>query len=124
MSPKAKAELAREHLERALRSLDVDPIEAVHWLFVALEAAVDSLAVKHGVETGPSHAKRLRAAAALADARVLQADDVDVLELLNEVRKETEYEGEDLDLEDRNLETVAAQVEKIVELAEADEQRE
>jgi hypothetical protein len=67
MSPKEKKKLAREHLDRALGVIDADEIDGVHWLFAALEAAVDSLASDHGASTGPSHHQRLRAAQQLAD---------------------------------------------------------
>lgn len=119
MSPKAKSELAREHLDRALS--DDDPVERVHWLFVALEAAIDSLAAEHGVPTGPSHPKRVQAAEALAQANVVKEEVAELLDRLNEARKDMEYEGGELDPEDWNLDDVTAEVESTVELAEGHE---
>jgi len=44
MSPKAKVEIAREHLAKAQEELNGDLRDAVQWAFASLEAAIDALA--------------------------------------------------------------------------------
>lgn len=122
MSRKPKKQLAREHFERALTVIEDDPVNGVHWLFVALEAAIDALAAEEGIKTGKSHLKRVQAAEALEKAEVVKEQTSELLELLNEARKETEYEGGDLDLEDWDLEDVVSEVKELVELAEAQDE--
>jgi hypothetical protein len=52
VSPRPKHQLAREHLTRGLGGVMAgDTAEAVAWLFLSLEAAIVSVAEKHGLET-------------------------------------------------------------------------
>ena len=63
VSPRAKHELAREHLDRGLAGITAgDVTEAVTWLFLALEAAIVSVAEKHGVDTERQHWRKADAA--------------------------------------------------------------
>jgi hypothetical protein len=56
MSPKPKAQLAREHLDRALPAVTAEDFtEAVAWLFAALEAAIVAVAEQHGIDTQKQH---------------------------------------------------------------------
>lgn len=124
MSPKAKAQLAREHLERALPAVTAeDYTEAVTWLFAALEAAIVAIAERHGIDTKKRHAKKAEAAKQLHDSGSLPHDFSDTLDILNEARKVAVYEGDEPDLGDQSLEDIAADVEKAVELAEQEEPR-
>lgn len=119
VSPKARAELAREHLDRALPAVTAeDHTEAVTWLFAALEAAIVAVAESRGIDTKKQHWKKAEAAKQLHDAGALPHDFSDTLDILNEARKVAVYEGEEPDLGDQSLEDIAADVETAVELAE------
>ncbi len=56
MTPKSKAVLAREHLDRARPAVTAeDYTEAVTWLFASLEAAVVGVAEARGLTPEKSH---------------------------------------------------------------------
>lgn len=119
MAPKTKVELAREHLDRALRAVSTDDqTEAVTWLFAALEAAIVAVADEQGIDTKKQHWRKAEVAKELHDSGVLARDFSDTLDLLNEARKVAVYEGDEPDLGDETLEDVAADVEMAIELAE------
>jgi hypothetical protein len=119
VSPRAKHELAREHLDRGLTGVSAgDATEAVAWLFLSLEAAIVSVADKHGLKTRKQHWKKAEVAKKLHSRGILPHDFSDTLRLLNEARKVTTYEGDEPDLEGGSLEDIAADVETAVELAE------
>lgn len=119
MSPRAKHALAREHLDRGQAGVSAeDTTEAVAWLFLSLEAAIVSVADKHGMDTKKQHWIKADVAKALHGNGVLPRDFSDLLRLLNEARKVATYEGDEPDLEDQSLEEIAADVEIAVELAE------
>jgi hypothetical protein len=119
MSPKAKAQLAREHLDRALPAVEAgDYTEAVTWLFVALEAAIAAIADQHGVSTPPKHWRKVEIAEQLYGEGHISFDFGPVLRTLNDARKEAIYEGEEPDLGGQSLEDVAADVETAVGIAE------
>lgn len=120
MSPKAKTQLAREHLERALPAVvAADYTEAVTWLFASLEAAVAALADQHGISIEPKHWKKAEVAERLFAEGAVPIDFAPALRGLNSARKKAIYEGEEPDLGDRSLEDLAAEIEAAVELAEA-----
>lgn len=86
MSPKSKAELAREHLERAANGVEAnDPTEAVTWLLAALEAAIVAVAEALGMETPTHHWKKAQVAQELHERGHLSADYSDMLDLLKRV---------------------------------------
>ena len=119
MSPKAKAQLAREHLDRALPAVEAeDYTEAVTWLFVSLEAAIAAIADQHGVSTPPRHWRKAEIAEQLFKDGLIAVDFGPVLRILNDARKEAIYEGEEPDLDGQSLEDVATDVETAVEMAE------
>ena len=124
MSPKAKAELAREHLGRALPAVTAeDYTEAVTWLFAALEAAIVAVADRHGIDTQKQHWKKAEVAKQLHDSGVLPHDFSHTLDTLNEARKVAVYEGDTPDLGDQSLEDLAEDVETAVELAGQEDRR-
>ena len=121
MAPKAKSQLAREHLGRALPAIDGgDYTEAVTWLFASLEAAIVAVAVKHGIDTKKKHWKKAEVAEQLHEEGLLPNDFSEILGILNDSRKVAVYEGEEPDLGEHNLEDLAAEVETAVEFAEAE----
>lgn len=118
MSPKDKAELAREHLERALPAVTAaNHTEAVTWLFAALEAAIVALAQRHGMITPRQHWKKAEAARELHNSGVLPQDFSELLDVLNEARKVAVYEGEEPDLGAQSLDELAVDVGLAVDLA-------
>jgi HEPN domain-containing protein len=121
VSPKTKAQLAREHLDRALPAVEAgDYTEAVTWLFASLEAAVTAIAARQGVAIPPKHWRKAEIAEQLFKEGHVGHDFGPVLRVLNDSRKEAVYEGEEPDLDGQSLEDVAADVEIAVELAEED----
>jgi hypothetical protein len=119
VSPRAKHELAREHLDRGLAGVSAnDATEAVAWLFLSLEAAIVSVADKHGMDTKRQHWKKAEVAKDLYLHGALPQDFSSILQLLNEARKVATYEGDEPELEGQSLEDIAADVETAVELAE------
>lgn len=119
MSPKEKAVLAREHLERALPAVTAeDYTETVTWLFAALEAAIVAVAEVHGIESTKQHWEKAEVASQLLETGVLPHDFSSTLSVLNDARKTAVYEGDEPELGDQSLEGLAADVEAAVELAE------
>lgn len=124
MSPRAKHELAREHLNRGLAGVaSEDATEAVAWLFLALEAAIVAIAEAHDVEVTPHHWKKADVARRLHRDGVIGRDFTGLLELLNEARKVATYDGDDPDLGEASLEDLAADVEAAVVIAERETKR-
>jgi hypothetical protein len=117
---KSKAQLAREHLERALPEVSAGSYtEAVTWLFAALEAAIVSIANEHGIETHAQHWRKADVARELHRRGLLSEDFAKVLGTLNTARKLAVYEGEEPDLGGRSLVDIAEEVDRAVEAAEA-----
>ncbi len=124
MSPKAKAQLAREHLDRALPAVNTeDDTEAVAWLFASLEAAIVAVAESCGIDTEKQHWKKAEVAKQLHESGALPHDFSPTLNLLNRARKVAVYDGEEPEFGDESLEDIAAAVETAVELAEKGQAR-
>ena len=124
MSPRAKHELAREHLQRGIAGIVADDVtEAVTWLFLALEAAIVSVADRHGLDTKKQHWAKAAVPVDLHGRGVLPRDYSETLRVLNEARKVATYEGDEPDLEERSLEDIAAEVESAVECADQEARR-
>lgn len=119
MSTKPKAELAREHLDRARSAIEeADATEAVTWLLAALEAAIVALAQADGLETPTQHWKKAQVATQLYVKGRLVQDFADTLDMLNDGRKIAVYEGEDPDLGDSSFESLLKEVDSAVVAAE------
>jgi uncharacterized protein (UPF0332 family) len=118
MSPKDKRQLAREHLQVAQTAVQEQRLnEAVNALFYAAEAAVVALADEHRIDTQQHHGLKADAASELFEQGVLAHDYGPVLRVLNQARKDIWYEGEEPELGD-DLESLATEVEELVEAAE------
>ncbi len=118
MSPKSKDELARDHLDTARADLDGGDVKgAVNALFYAAEAALVFIADAHGIATEQSHPKKAAAAEKLHKSGVLAQNYRTLLRNLNQARKDVWYEGDETDLD---LEDTYADVESLVEAAEAE----
>jgi uncharacterized protein (UPF0332 family) len=119
MSPKDKRQLAREHLEAAQTAVEEKRVnDAINALFYAGEAAVVALADEHEIDTKKHHGLKADAAGELHKKGVLDHDFGAVLRILNQARKDIWYEGEEPEL-NGELEDLVAQVEELVEAAEA-----
>ena len=88
------------------------------WLFLSLEAAIVSVADKHGLDTRKQHWRKAEVAAELHSTGVPPHDFSDTLRLLNEARKVATYDGDEPDLDGRSLEDIATDVEAAVDFAE------
>lgn len=120
MCPKVKHQLAREHLETARGDLEgAREKDAVNALFYAAEAAVVALSDAHDIDTKQRHGLKADAATELHERGVLEEDYGPLLRQLNQARKDIWYEGDDPKL-DRSLDQIAADVERLVEVAEAE----
>lgn len=121
MSSKPKVEIAREHLSKAQEEAAGNDLrDAIQWSFASLEAAIDALAEKHGIEIEAKHWRRAEAATDLHQKGVLPKDLSGLHRLLNEERKGMFYEGEDPELGDLSMEDVLSEIETAVEIAEAE----
>jgi hypothetical protein len=115
MSPKAKHVLARDHLELARQEADEARLGLVVTLLLhSAEAAVDSLAEHHQIETSPTHWRRKEIVRELYGRGVLQRDDGDLLQALNAERKAYAYDGDDPDFDADDLDEIMARVEALV----------
>jgi uncharacterized protein (UPF0332 family) len=118
VSPKSKANLARDHLEVARDDLDGARMgDALNALFYASEAAVVALAEANGIDTKKNHRLKASAAKELHDKGVLDEDFSSLLRDLNQGRKDHWYEGEEPDLD---LEEVYIDVEILVDSAQGE----
>ncbi|MFN8152431.1 MAG: hypothetical protein U0R24_15075 [Solirubrobacterales bacterium] len=62
MVEKSKVEIARNHLRKAESEATAgDDADAVIWSFASLEAAIDALAIRHGIATDQQHWHRRQA---------------------------------------------------------------
>jgi hypothetical protein len=96
MSPKAKHELAREHLNDAQYAVSEGRRnDALNALLYAAEAAAVSLADANGIDTKQNHALKAQAMTTLHANGVLAADYGPLLIELNQARKDVWYEGDD-----------------------------
>jgi predicted ATPase len=115
MAPKSKDALAREHLNRGLENLEGDASEAAYWLFLAAEAAVVFLAEKNGIASQKNHPAKVTIAEELVERQIIAEAIPDLLKILNQARKDTMYEGEELNLDGWSLEDVAIEIETLVD---------
>lgn len=96
---------------------DGDVVVAITFLHLAAEAAVVTLAEQQGIPTQRSHVKKAAAAHELHERRLVVDDLRPTLLMLNQARKDAGYEGEDPELDERQLADIARQVETVVERA-------
>lgn len=113
------AKLAREHLDRAEPHVpDGDVTQAITWLHLAAEAAVEAVAQAHHIDTMKLHQRKAKVARELFHRGHFSVDLQDPLLLLNEARKSTNYGGSEVDLEGRSTEELYEEIETAVAEAE------
>jgi hypothetical protein len=93
-------------------------VVGVTFLPLAAEAAVVALAELNGIATERQHWRKGEAATELHTRGILPTDLGPMLELLNQVRKDAGYEGEDPDFGDWTSEELLSTVEDAVHTAE------
>lgn len=117
MSPKAKVDIAKEHLAKAQEELNGDLRDAVQWVFASLEAAIDALAAEERILIDQQHWKRTDAARELYEKGVLPSDVSTLHKELNFLRKAIFYDGEELEEEGFSVEDAVVEVEAVVDIA-------
>lgn len=117
VSPKAKIEIAEEHLAKAQEELNGDHRDAVQWVFASLEAAIDALAAEERILIDQQHWKRTDAAKELYEKGVLPSDFSTLHKELNFLRKAIFYDGEELEEDGFSVEEAVAEVETVVDIA-------
>lgn len=118
MSPKAKVEIASEHLAKAQDELHSGDLrDAVQWVFASLEAAIDALASEENIPIEQKHWKRTDAAKELHVRGILPSDLSRLHQELNFLRKAIFYDGEELEADGFSVEDAVAEVETVVEIA-------
>jgi hypothetical protein len=117
VSPKAKVEIAREHLAKAQEELYGDRRDAVQWAFASLEAAIDALAAEERILIDQQHWKRTDAAKELYEKGILPSDFSTLHKELNFLRKAIFYDGEEIEEGGFSVEDAVAEVETVVGIA-------
>ncbi len=121
MSPKAKVQIAREHLTKARSEATAGDLRnALQWAFASLEAAIDALAAPRGLAIDQKHSKRTEAATSLHADGVLRKDLAALHRFLNRLRKAVFYDGEEPELDEDTLGDLLTDIEDAVRVAEAE----
>lgn len=119
MSPKARHQLAREHLATARRELaDESVVATIMFLHLSAEAAIVALAEHEGIDTKRRHDLKADAAHELFERGVVSDDLSETLRALNQARKDATYEGDDPEYELDDLEALLQRVDAVVVIAE------
>ena len=99
--------------------MDPDPESAVTWAFYSYENCVTALAEMHGRDWTPNHYAKVRLARGLYADQLISKDIGDELEELNRLRKDVAYGAPGAELEERDLKTLAAELEKFIDEVQA-----
>lgn len=116
-------ERAVECLARARRQLpkvqsaadEAEPEDAVTWGFYAYENCVVALAEMHDLDWERNHYNKARLARRLYTDGRISRDVGDELEELNRLRKDVAYDDPGTELEDKDLEKLAFELEGFIE---------
>ena len=118
---------ARQHINRAKRQLEKvqaaswepDPESAVTWAFYAYENCVIALAEMHERSWAKNHVDKVRLARAFYAEELISRDIGDELEELNRLRKDVAYDEPGADLDERDLEMIASELEEYIDEIES-----
>ena len=125
--PTMTREAARAAIDRAKRQLArvqaalqgaTDPDEVVTWAFYAYENCVVALAEYLDISRQRSHPDKVRIARLLHRQRKVTVDVGDLLERLNELRKDVAYGDVDTSLEEEDIQEIATGLAGFVEEVE------
>lgn len=109
---------ARKQLERVQLAADnefPDPESAVTWAFYAYENCVIALAEMHRRNWARTHPDKVRLARAFFAEQLVSRNIGDELEELNRLRKDVAYDEPGQELEERNLEALASELEEFID---------
>lgn len=114
---------ARQHINRARRQLEKvqtaswkpDPEDAVTWAFYAYENCVAPLVERYGRKLTKNHREKAELARRLHDDGLISRDIGDELEELNGLRKDVAYGEPGSDLQEKDLEDVASELEEFID---------
>jgi len=110
--------LARAHLERARRALEVeDETAAVLWCNLCAEVAVTLIASAQGIDSRKDHFRRAILARRLFEQGALPEDFADLMIRLNNERNHAAHEGLPPDLRGRSWDQVLASLERLLQAA-------
>lgn len=110
---RAKKQLERVQL--AANDEHPDPESAVTWAFYAYENCVIALAEMHERNWARNHLAKARLARAFFAEELISRDIGDELEELNRLRKDVAYDEPGQELEERNLERLASELEEFID---------
>ena len=85
------------------------------WAFYAYENCVIALAEMHGRDWARNHLAKARLARVLFAEELISRDIGDELEELNRLRKDVAYDEPGEELEKRNLEALASELEEFID---------
>ena len=115
----ARAKRQLERVQLAAHDEYPDPESAVTWAFYAYENCVIALAEMHGRTWAKNHLAKARLARAFFAEALISRDIGDELEELNRLRKDVAYDESGEELEQRNLETLALELEEFIDEIES-----
>ena len=111
---------AKSQLERVQSAAqDSDPENAVLWAFYAYENCVIALAEMHERSWAKNHVDKVRLARAFYAEELISRDIGDELEELNRLRKDVAYDEPGADLDERDLEMIASELEEYIDEIES-----
>ena len=117
-------EEARQHLDRARRHLErvqvfswdpEDAEQAVTWAFYAYENCIAALAERHSQKWTKHHREKAELARKLHEEGLISRDIGDELEELNALRKDVAYGEPGPDIQERDLEDLAIELEQFID---------
>ena len=114
---RTKKQLARVQI--AANDEYPDPENAVVWAFYAYENCVITLAEMHEQSWSKTHHDKARLARTFYAEGLISRDIGDELEELNRLRKDVAYDEPGRELDDRNLEMLASQLEDFIDEIES-----
>ena len=114
---------AKQHLDRARGQLErvqiaswepKDPEQAVMWAFYAYENCVAALAARYARKLTKNHSEKANLARQLFADDLIPTDIGDELEELNSLRKDVAYDEPGSELQEKDLEDLASDLEDLI----------
>ena len=107
--------IARKHLDKVQTAAwEPDPESAVTWAFYAYENCLAALAARYGRKLTRNHHEKAKLARKLYADGLISRDVGDELEELNSLRKDVAYDEPGPELQERDLESLASELEEFI----------
>ncbi len=107
--------IARKHLDKVQTAAwEPDPESAVTWAFYAYENCLAALAARYGRKLTKKHHEKAELARKLYADGLISRDVGDELEELNSLRKDVAYDEPGPELQERDLESLASELEEFI----------